>query len=316
LNIFLTGGTGCPGRSLVRALLEAGHRVAVLAPEDGVFPEHSRLQVFEGEVGSRDDLGMALRASGADTVLHLAALDEPTPPDPEALTRVNLDSVEVLVQLASMGLVERLLYTSTVLALGPTDGTVGDEQRTPEALAGSRWLETRAHALYRVREAASMGCPVITLLAGVVYGPQLEGEPPALSRLVAALQAGRGRVSADPGCRLCLACEEDLVRGHLLALERGRPGSDYILGGPNLSLREFCETAARLAGRKPARTDGRYLSALLATAASSALARLAGRSPSRPPELLRLLHLDWAYSSRRAEQELGYTVTAVEDALS
>jgi farnesol dehydrogenase len=213
--------------------------------------------------------------------------------------------------------VRRILYTSTIGALGPTDGQIRDETyerkdfRFRTEYERTKWIADRL-----VRERALEGLPVITVYPGVVYGTGAATQGNLLEQVLRDYAAGRlkfrlGRLPV----RVCYALASDVALGHLLALERGEPGRGYILGGENVTQDELFSTLEELTGRRPPSLAIPFWAAETAGRTLCAWARLTGTPPSITDGAIATFRFHWAYSSDRAIRELGYRITPLREGL-
>ncbi len=313
--ILVTGGSGYLGQAVARALAGAGRRMRLLVRRD--------LHVGEAPMGADvrlaalDDGGAVARAlEGCTSVVHMAAYVKRWSRDPGEFERVNVRGLSTLLDCARRQGVERFVYTSSFLALGPTAGGVHDEDTARLDLPpGNLYAETKRRAETLAREAAAEGLPLVILYPGVLYGPGPDTDGNLMGQALVRHLRGTlpGLVGGGRG-RWCLAFLDDVVRGHLAALERGHPGGRYILGGENVSLREVFERVGRLAGTAQPR-DVPFWAARLAGRWHLWRARMGGPPPEITPDEVEIYRHDWAYSSARAGRELGYTMTPLERGL-
>ena len=315
--ILVTGGSGYLGQAVVRKLVGAGRRVRLLVRRD--------LHVGEAPGGvdirqaSLEDAPAVARAlEGCTGVMHMAAVVRRWTPDPDEFERVNVRGLATLIEAARRARIERFIYTSSFLALGPTDGTVHDEETPRLPLPhGNRYADSKLRADRLAREAAASGVPVAILYPGVLYGPGAETDGNLVGQALILHLRGRlpGLVGGGRGL-WCLACLEDVAGAHLAALERAQPGDRFILGGENVSLRGLFERLARLAAVPPPERQIPFWAARLAGVVQVWRARLTGRMPEITPDEVEIYRHDWAYSSARAQRRLGYTITPLERGLT
>jgi dihydroflavonol-4-reductase len=311
---LVTGGTGFVGANLVRELLADGHRVRVLARAGG---DRSALEGCDVEIAEGDllDAG-AVRAAvaGAERVFHVAADYRLWTPDPAVLYRANVDGTRHVLEAASRAGAARIVYTSTVGALGiPKDGTPGDET-TPSSLAemvgsykASKFLAERV-----ADELAARGAPVVIVNPSTPVGPW-DVKPTPTGQMIVDFLAGKMFGSLDTG--LNLVHVRDVARGHILAAERGRPGARYILGHRNMSLLEIFRALSAITGRPAPRFRVPYAVAWLAAAGMEGWARVSGRAPQVPLTAVRMARKRMYFDAGRAVRELGLPQTPVETAL-
>ena len=319
MTTLLTGATGFVGSAVARALLARGHRVRALARPGGDRRNLAGLEVEIAE-GDLSDAGSLARAvAGCRFVLHVAADYRIWVPDPAAMLRANVDGTVALMRAAHAAGVERIVHCSSVAALGLTgDGSPGDED-TPvseETVVGvykkSKFRGEQA-VLRLVREE---GVPAVIVNPAAPIGPR-DIKPTPTGRMIADAAAGRMPAYVDTG--LCVVHVDDVAEGHLLALERGRIGERYILGGENLSLRDLLGLVARAAGRRPPRIA--LPTGLLwpVALACEGLARF-GITPLVTRDHLRMARKRMYFSHAKAARELGFAprpaAAAVADAVA
>ena len=315
MDALVTGGTGFIGANLVRELLAEGARVRVLARKGGDRRglEGCAVEVVEGDLLDPPSLRSAVR--GARHVYHVAADYRLWAPDPRALYRANVDGTRHLLEAALEAGAARIVYTSTVGAVGiPRDGTPGDET-TPVSLhdmvgayKASKFLAERV-----AQELAARGAPIVIVNPSAPVGP-LDIKPTPTGQMVVDFLQGRMVASLDTG--LNLVHVRDVARGHMLAAERGRTGERYILGNQNLSLLEIFRLLARITGVPAPRFRVPYAAAWLTAVGMEGVSRLTGRAPRVPLTAVRMARKRMHFSAAKAVRELGLPQTAVDVALS
>ena len=155
--------------------------------------------------------------------------------------------------------------------------------------------------------ARSAGQDVVLLYPGVVYGPGELTDGNIVVKMVADHLRGRFPGFVGPGDRLwSYAFVEDVAEGHALALERGRSGERYFLCGDNVTLVDLFATLGRVAGVPPPTRHIPYGVASLLGRTLWAWAELTGHPPELTHEVVDVFREHWAYSSAKAERELGY----------
>ncbi|MBM3572625.1 MAG: NAD-dependent epimerase/dehydratase family protein, partial [Alphaproteobacteria bacterium] len=233
---LVTGATGFVGSAVARALLAAGHRVRALARpgSDRGNLDGLAIELYEGRLEDRESLERAV--AGATALFHVAADYRLWVPDPDAMLATNVAGTRALMEVAQAAGVRRIVYTSSVAALGlHADGRPADET-TPSSLADmvgpykrSKFLaEEAVRALVRER-----GLPAVIVNPSTPIGPR-DIKPTPTGRVV--LEAARGNMPAYVDTGLNLVHVDDVAAGHLLAFDHGRVGERYILGGENVTL--------------------------------------------------------------------------------
>jgi dihydroflavonol-4-reductase len=311
---LVTGGTGFVGANLVRELLADGDRVRVLARAGGDRRalEGCDVEIVEGDLLDADSVRRAV--AGMERVYHVAADYRLWCPDPSALFRANVDGTRHVLDAARAAGAARIVYTSTVGALGiPKDGRPGDET-TPVSLADmvGPYKASKFVAEEVAREFAARGAPVVIVNPSAPVGPW-DVKPTPTGQMIVDFLRGKMVASLDTG--LNIAHVRDVARGHILAAERGRIGERYVLGHANLSLLEIFRALARLTGLPAPRFRVPYALAWLAAAGMEGVARLTGGAPAVPLTAVRMARKRMFFSADKAVRELGLSQTPAERAL-
>ena len=316
MRALVTGGTGFVGAAVVRRLIEAGETVRCL-----VRPRSDRrnlaglaVEFAIGDITDADSLGPA--TEGCEGVYHVAADYRLWVPDPGPLYAANVEGTRAVMRAAQAAGVRRIVYTSSVATLGLTrDGSPADED-TPSSLDDmvGHYKRSKFLAEAEVRRlAAEEGLPVVIVNPSTPMGPR-DIKPTPTGRMIVNAASGRMPAYVDTG--LNLVHVDDVAAGHLLAFERGTPGTRYILGGTNLPLREILGQVARITGRPGPRVRLPHAVILPIAYLSEAWARVRGGvEPMVTLDGIRLARKRMYFSSARAERALGYTARPAEDAL-
>ena len=318
MRALVTGATGFVGSRVARALSQGGWHVRALVRPGA---DRRNLQQLPTEF-STGDLGdpasLALALSGCDALFHVAADYRLGVADPQPLYRSNVEGTRNVLDAAHRAGVARIVYTSSVATVGlPGDGSPGTED-TPVALTDmiGHYKRSKFLAEEVAREFARAGAPVVIVNPSTPIGPG-DIKPTPTGQMVVDAASGRTPAYVDTG--LNVVHVDDVAAGHLRALERGRIGERYILGGENMTLREILVEISRLAGRSPPRIRLPHSALLPVAYASEALARLTGRGTRVTVEAVRLARKHMYFSSQKAVRDLGYSwrppTLAFEDAL-
>lgn len=314
MTTLVTGGTGFVGANLVRELLGDGRPVRVLAR-----PRSDRralagldVEIVEGDLLDPASVGRAVR--GAHTVFHVAADYRLWARDPEELHRANVGGTRAVLEAAAEHGARRVVYTSTVGALGiPADGAPGTED-TPVSLRdmvgpykASKFLAEQVALGF-----AQRGLPLVIVNPSAPVGPW-DVKPTPTGQMIVDFLNGRMLATLDTG--LNLVHVRDVARGHILAAERGRLGEKYILGCANLSLTEIGRLLAEVAGARAPRLRIPYAVAWLAALSTEAAARVTGGAPRVPLAAVRMAKKRMYFSAAKAVRELGLPQTDVRQAL-
>lgn len=316
MAVLVTGGTGFVGANVVRELVALGAAVRVLARRgsDRRALDGLAVEVVEGDLLDRASLARAVR--GIEAVYHVAADYRLWARNPMELHRVNVDGTRAMLDVAGEAGVKRIIYTSTVGALGiPGDGTPGTED-TPVSLAdmvgpykASKFLGERVAV-----ELAGRGLPIVIVNPSAPIGPW-DVKPTPTGQMIVDFMRGRMFATLDTG--LNIVHVRDVARGHLLAAERGRIGERYILGHAhgNLSLADIGRLLSDITGRPAPRLRVPYAVAWCGAACTEVVARLTGRPPAVPLTAVRMARKRMYFSPAKAVRELGLPQTDPREAL-
>jgi NAD+-dependent farnesol dehydrogenase len=324
--ILLTGATGYLGSQIARELTARGvpFRALVRDPSRLQFDlRNSKLEtgssapaceVVVGDFLYLYALNRALR--GVKRVIHTAALVKMWVPDRRDFRRVNVEGLKLLLQASSDVGVEKVVYTSSFIALGPSADVHAAEGLHHRGPYLNEYEQTKAQALEWLRQEGLHRFPVVALLPGVIYGPGPRTEGNLMGGMIEEYLSGKfPGVLGSGEQRWSFALNTDVVAAHLAALERAKPGQEYVLGGDNRTLNEFFRLLAQLS-----RVDHRlrHLPVWAGKAIGAvevARARLFGHRPQITPGVAEIFKHDWVYSSAKAIRELGYRVTPLEEGL-
>ena len=312
----ITGGTGFIGAAVIRHLVAAGEPVRALTRpgSDRRLLADLPLQIVDGDVTDPPSLRRALKDCGR--LFHVAALYSLWAADRRLFYDINVEGTRRTLQAAADAGVSRVVYTSTVGALGiPGDGTAGTEE-TPVSLADMVGDYKRSKFLAEevARDFASRGLPVVIVNPSTPIGPGDIKPTPTGQMIVDFL---RGRMWAYLETGLNLVDVDDVAAGHLLAAARGKVGERYILGNRNLTLREIFERLGRIAGIRPPRLKLSAGAILPFAKVSEWIAdHLTGRPPLIAVDAVRMARKMMFFDCGKAIRDLGLPQTPVEEALA
>jgi len=311
---LVTGATGFVGSAIVRALLARGETVRVLArPNSNRHNVASlRVEVVEGRLEDEASLRRAMH--GCARLIHAAADYRIWVPDPAAMMAANVDGTRALMRAALAEGVERVVYTSSVATLGHVEGGSADED-TPSTIADKvgPYKQSKFLAEEAVRRmVAEDGLPAVIVNPSTPVGPG-DVKPTPTGRMI--VEAASGRMPAYVDTGLNIVHVEDVAEGHLLAMDSGRVGERYILGGDNMSLAGILAEIARITGGRPPLMKLPRAPLYPLAVAAEAWARISGREPFVTVDGLKMSRWHMFFSSAKAERELGYRHRSAHEAL-
>jgi len=309
VRVLVTGATGKVGHAVTRALLERGDEVRALVRSpaakipDGAEPVH-------GDVRDTESLVNAVR--GCELVFNAMGLPEQWLSDERTFHEVNAVGSENVARAARAAGVRRLVHTSTIDVFHAPRGGHFDESTLAGYPKGTAYERSKQQAERLVLDASGSMDVVLVNPAGV-YGLGPSGGASLEEDFFRPLV--RKRLPAVPPGGMGVCFTEGVAAGHLLAAEGGRPGERYILCDRHVRMRELAQRVVRVAGRGriPPSLSPRVARAL--ALGGQLVSRAASRPPLLPTGQLHFLMWNAAPDSTKAQQELGWHPTALDDGL-
>lgn len=312
---LVTGGTGFLGVNLVRQLVERGERVRLLARSAGsrLGLESDLVEFVRGDITDYDSVLAAMQ--GCRHVYHLAAWVQISPWEMETARGINVEGTRHVCRAALRLGVRRLVHTSSIATIATGTLEQPADENTPWDLdrLGIPYYVTKREAEAVVREHVDQGLDAVIVNPSYLVGPW--DVKPSAGRML--IQIASGRVPLVPARGgINFVDVREAARGHLLAMERGRTGERYFMGGENLPFRAFCSRVAAVTGvREP--LLGLPYAAMLPPAAMGSLAGMLVPRWFRDMNMsvLRSAFLEHYATSRKACDELGYTECSIDHAV-
>jgi len=314
--ILVTGAGGFVGSAVVRHLIKAGHQVRALvrSTSSRINLADLRVEIVEGDLRDVESLIRAM--TGIRFVFHVAADYRLWARNPQDIVRTNVEGTRNLMTAALRAGVERTVYTSSVATLkARPDGKASDETfrlEAQSAVGAYKYSKVVAERLVETM-VAEQKLAAIIVNPSTPIGPR-DVRPTPTGRIIIEAAAGRMPAYVDTG--LNLVHVDDVAAGHLAALQNGRIGERYILGGQDVLLGDMLREIARQAGRAPPRLRlPRRLIFPIAYGAET-IARFTGREPFVTTTGLRLAKDRMFFTSAKAERELGYRARSYSEAIA
>jgi len=317
LKAFVTGATGFLGSHVARVLAEQGAELRLLVRPTSDLHNIDGLKADRVEGDLRDGASITKALSGCDVVFHVAADYRLWVRDPDEMYRSNVEGTRSLLEAARKQGVRRVVYTSSVATMGFTsknDGNLADEQ-SPVGIADmiGHYKRSKFMAEQVAVDAARSGVDVVIVNPTTPIGER-DIKPTPTGRIVVDFLKRKFPAYVETGLNLVDATE--CARGHVQALEKGRSGERYILGGENLTLKQILDRLAAITSLPSPTVKLPYIFALAAGVVDEMVAgRLLGREPRATIDAVRMGRKMMFVSSAKAERELGWRTVPVDGAL-
>lgn len=305
-RVLITGASGFVGSAVLRALSARGFDLRAVVRPSSPRTNLAGLscEIVEGDM--RDAEFMTRAAKNVRYLFHVAADYRLWARDREEIVRNNREGTRAVMTAALRASVEKIVYTSSVATLRPHGGAGADEtSRLDEQGAIGAYKRSKVVAERLVeRMVRDEKLPAVIVNPSTPIGPN-DVRPTPTGRMI--IEAVMGRVPAFIDTGLNLVHVDDVAAGHVLALERGRVGESYILGGQNASLEQMLGVIAPLAGRPRPRIRLPRRPLFPLAYATEAVARLTGREPLLTVDALKMAKYRMFFTSAKAERELSYS---------
>ena len=319
MRALVTGATGKVGNAVAEALVRRGDEVRALVRDPGraaaLLP--AGVEAVKGDV--TDPASVDAAAAGCELVFNAMGLPEQWFSDPEIFDRVNARGSETVVRAAAQAGARRVVHTSTIDVFHAECGSDFDESQVADYPKGTAYERSKQRAEeLALAAAAETGIELVIVNPAGVYGDGPGGDATSLehSLLRPLIEGRRAAVPLLPPGGMGLAHTSGLAAGQLLAAERGTPGERYLLCDGHMSFRELAQTAVRPAGRGMVPPVMPVPVAKALAGGGEALSRVIRRPPLLPKGQLYFFLWDARPQSAKAQRELGWTPTPLEEGLA
>ena len=313
--VFVTGATGFVGSHVAQVLAEQGAELRLLVRSSS-NPKNIEGLKAERVVGDlRDPASLEKVMAGCDVLFHVAADYRLWIRDPEQMYRANVDGTRAVLQAARNNRVRRVVYTSSVATMGFTSNGQPADENSPVLLDSmiGHYKRSKFMAEEVAIKAGKSGMDVVVVNPTTPVGEQ-DIKPTPTGRIIVDFLKKKFPAYVDTG--LNLADVKECAGGHVAALERGRSGERYILGGENLTLKQILDKLAAITGLPSPKVRLPYAVALASGVVDTVVTGLLlRREPRITLDAVRMGRKKMFVSSAKAERELGWKTVPVDGAL-
>jgi dihydroflavonol-4-reductase len=314
--ILVTGASGFVGSAVAKCLVKAGHEVRALVRPTSprINLAGLKIEIVEGDLHDAQSIARAM--TGIRYLFHVAADYRLWARVPDDIVRTNVEGTRLVMTTALRAGVERIVYTSSVATLSPPPKGAQSDESVPleqaRAIGAYKYSKVAAERLVEAM-VADQSLPAVIVNPSTPIGPG-DVRPTPTGRIIIEAAAGRMPAFVDTG--LNLVHVDDVAAGHLAALQNGRIGERYILGGQNVLLADMLGEIARLVGRRPPKLRLPRTLIFPIAVGAEAVAHFTGREPFVTTTGLRLAKDHMFFSSAKAERELGYRARPYGEAIA
>ena len=315
MNIFITGATGYIGNQLAHKLADDGHCVHALVRNKKMIGslKHKNIKIFFGDLNHRDEIRTAM--CDCEQVYHVAGQVRSWMKDPSIIYKVNVEGTANVFEEAINSGVEKVVFTSTCGVIGPSmKGPM--TEKDPRLVGYTLDYElSKKIAEDIVPQFISRGLNIVIVSPSKVYGPGKISHSLTYNAFIKSfLSRGIAFIPYPGNFEGCFGYLDDIVDGHILAMERGKTGEKYILGGVNISYQGFFANIRKITGRGMIIKVPRFI--IKGWAYWQWIQyKISGKDPLFTAGVISHFYRNYIFSSEKAISELGYQITSFEEAL-
>ena len=316
MRVLLTGATGFVGSAILRQLIRRGDTVRTLvrSTSDQRNLRDIDCEVYFGDINDLDSIKTAI--SDCQVLFHVAADYRLWAPNPDEITKTNVLGTQNIVNAARTANIEKIIYTSSVATLGKNDNGMPANENTPSYLENMIGAYKRSKFIaeqHVQRMISEQSLPAIIVNPSAPVGPR-DLKPTPTGRLI--VKAAKGEIPAFINTGLNIVHVDDVAIGHLKALDKGKIGERYILGGENLPLENILRMVAEFYGNKAPRIRVPPNIVLPIAYLIQVWAKITkSQEPFITVNGVKMSRQKMYYTSDKAESELGYKFRPAKEAI-
>lgn len=313
MSIFITGGTGYIGAHLLKRLADSGEKIHVLVRSEkkATNIKHPNVAIFEGDIMNKDSIRDAMQ--GCNKVYHLAAFAKVWAKDPKIYFDINVTATVNILEVAQELEVSKVIVTSTAGVYGASVSDDITETYVRDFDFFNEYESSKAISESRIKDFVIAGLDVSIVSPTRVYGPYLFGQPQSVTQLIHKYVKGNWRIIPGDGTKIGnYVFVDDVIDGHILAMEKGQKGHTYILGGENHDYNSFFKILAIESGihRKMIKLP---IGFQMLFSRIQLMKIPFGGTPLITPKWIAKGKYDWKVDANKAINELGLKVTSLQE---
>lgn len=318
MAIFITGGTGFIGRKLTERLSLGDEALHLLVRSQSSLTDlekNEKIHFFYGDVTEKNSALEGMK--GCDKVYHLAAYARNWSFDENQYYKVNVTGATNVFEAALKNKVEKVVFTSSCVTLGPSsDGNVTEKDWRKRDHFYTEYEKSKYQADLEALKFVEKGLNLVLVNPTRVYGPGLLTEANSVTRIAQQYIEGKFPVILNHGREIAnYAFVEDVVSGQILAMEKGRTGERYLLGGDNISLKNLFSLLDEIMRTKHLQISIPPKIARFIAWLEEQKANMFKKYPRISRDWVDTFLQNWKYSCEKAEKELGYKYLPLKQGL-
>jgi nucleoside-diphosphate-sugar epimerase len=316
MGILITGATGYIGSLLTSKLAEAGEDVRILCRKDPTLPQFDRpnIKVIRGDLHDMASLKNAMK--DVDRLYHLAAYARLWAKDPSVFRHINVEGTQNLLQVAANAGVRKVVYTSTAGVIGPSNERPMTEKDARITGFFNLYEETKTMAEKIALDFATQGMNLSIVNPARVYGPGLDTGSNPVTKIVELYMKEKWYIIPGDGHNVGSYCHvDDVVDGHISAMEQGAPGERYLFGGVNASFNDLIALIRKYSGVNKKLYNLPYPLMVATSHAMVTWTKITGTPPMITPDWVKRYIYHWKLDSSKAVSEIGYKIRPLDDGI-
>ncbi|MEZ5105665.1 MAG: NAD-dependent epimerase/dehydratase family protein [Draconibacterium sp.] len=315
MKCFVTGATGFIGNRLIEILVDKGHDVNILVRNRNFSNRNPKIKVFQGDLFDAAVLTKAIE--GCDVVFHMAAYANLWSKDKTLAFRTNVTGTENVLKAALKNKVSKVVFTSSAGTLAPSETLEKVDETFPVPKEYfTEYETTKRQAEELCIEYVRKGLNVVIVNPSRVYGPGHLNKSNSVTILIKKYVEGKWRIIPGGGGQIGnYVFVDDVVSGHILAFEKGKPGEKYILGGDNVSYTELFRFLAEVTGKKYKMFHLPMSLMMGVGKVEFFLAENFGKKPLITPPWVKRYQQNRLLSIQKAQRELEYSPISLKEGI-
>ncbi|MCL6258136.1 NAD-dependent epimerase/dehydratase family protein [Aquiflexum sp. TKW24L] len=314
---FVTGASGYLGQRLAMKLAENGDKVHALIrnPKSAADLDHPNIKIFYGDLM---DIGSIQKGmQGCDTVFHVAALARVWTKDRNDFYKVNLEGTSNMIKVSKEMKISKFILTSTTGTIGPSLNLQNNEETPRWSSFNNDYEISKSLAEKELMKSVDNGFPGLIVLPSRIFGPGIDSPSSGVNRVIIGFLKKRMAIIPIQSHIIGnYSFIDDIVEGHILAMEKGEIGEKYILGGENKTLFELFEVIKNSINQKGIILKIPLWPMMHFSLLSQFLADRFGIEPKITPDFVKRLNENAAFDCSKAISKLGYFITPFDQAIT